>query len=43
MGFIIYYTHNDVVIQSISFVEIEEPTKCFVTIKYLCGNQTTQG
>jgi hypothetical protein len=42
LGIIIYYTHNDYVITSISFVQIEEPTKCFVTIKYLCGNQITQ-
>jgi hypothetical protein len=42
MGIIIYYTHNDDIVTSISFVEIDEPSKCYVKIKYLCGNQTTQ-
>jgi hypothetical protein len=42
LGIIIYYTHNDDVITSIAFVEIEEPTKCYVKIKYLCGNINTK-
>lgn len=42
MGIIIYYTHNDDVITSISFVEMDEHTNCFVKIKFLCGNQTTK-
>lgn len=42
LGFIIYYTHNEDYIMSISFVQIDEPSKCFLTIKYLCGNQKTR-
>lgn len=42
LGNTIYYTHNDDVITSIAFVEIDEKTRCFVKINFLCGNQTTR-
>jgi hypothetical protein len=42
LGLIIYYTHNDDVITSIAFVEIEPLSKCYVTLKFLCGNQETR-
>jgi hypothetical protein len=42
MEIVIYYTHNNGFIQSIAFVQLEEPTHCFITIKYLCGNQKTR-
>lgn len=41
IGFIIYYTHNDDVITSIAFVDIDV-NNCFVKIYYLCGNQSTR-
>jgi len=42
LGIIIYYTHNDDVITCIAFIEIDEPSKCYVKLKYLCGNQSTR-
>jgi hypothetical protein len=42
LGLIIYYTHNDDVITSIAFVEIEPLSKCYVKLKFLCGNQETR-
>lgn len=42
LGIIIYYTHNDDVITSIAFVEIESLAKCYVKIKFLCGNEATR-
>jgi hypothetical protein len=40
LGIIIYYTHNDDVITSIAFVEIEPLENCFVEVKFLCSNQS---
>jgi len=42
IGFIIYYTHNDDVITSIAFVDVDNMANCFVKITYLCGNQSTK-
>ena len=42
IGFIIYYTHNDDVITSIAFVDVDNLSNCFVNIKYLCGNKSTK-
>jgi hypothetical protein len=42
LGIIIYYMHNDDIITSITFVEIEPLYKCFVMVKFLCNNQHKQ-
>ncbi|MFN9906904.1 MAG: hypothetical protein ACK56F_12415, partial [bacterium] len=39
---IIYYIHNDDVITSIAFVQIKSRAKCYVEIKFLCGNEATR-
>lgn len=39
LGIIIYYTHNNDIITSIAFVEMEPREKCYVEIKFLCNNQ----
>jgi len=38
LGITIYYTHNDDVITSIAFIEVEPLYKCFVEVKFLCNN-----
>ena len=43
LGIIIYYSHNDKVVTSIAFVDEDNISDCFVTVKYLCGNQSTKG
>lgn len=40
LGITIYYTHNDNIITSIAFVEMEPLEKCYVEVKFLCSNQT---
>jgi hypothetical protein len=42
LGFIIYYTHNDDVITSIAFIQIDELTHCYAKLQFLCGNETTR-
>lgn len=42
LGMIIYYTHNNDVITSISLITIDEKDKCLITVNYLCGNQSTR-
>lgn len=42
LGLIIYYTHNDDVITSIAFVDVEPLSNCYVKLKFLCGNQSTR-
>jgi hypothetical protein len=42
LGITIFYTHNDDVITSIAFIEIEPLYKCFVVVKFLCNNQSVR-
>jgi len=42
LGIIIYYTHNDDVVTCLALVDVDNRFRCFVDIKYLCGNQSTQ-
>lgn len=39
LGIEIYYTHNDDVITSIAFIEVEPLAKCYVKLKFLCAHQ----
>lgn len=39
LGITIYYTHNDDIITSIAFVEIEPLYGCYAEIKFLCSNR----
>jgi hypothetical protein len=41
-GLIIYFTHNDDVITSISFIETDNITHCYAIVKFLCGNNKTK-